>query len=431
MSTTPSSLPHVTRRQLLVGGVAAAGLPLALAACSSDGGSGGSDATLRGAWWGGAARHEKMKAIFDLFATQHDYAQVQTEFAEYGAYWERFATQAAGRNLPDVFGMTEQQVGDYGEALRDLQPYVDDGALDLSGYGQQFIDAGVVDGRLLMLFLGGTIPCIAYNSARLEAAGVTGDPGEWDWSQFHDAAVAVSASASSDHWGVDDGGGNVSLFDTFLRQHGKSVFSEDAIDHEQGDVEHWLTLWKELREDGGAPPYDVTSEYDGAPMTDTLFARGEVALSGRNHNHIPIIQPVIDDQLGYARFPLVDGGGPAAIVMGTYFSVADSAESDLAIEFLDFFANDTEAIALFEAEFGSLPSAAQREVVVGKVDEVMARSLEFGESVEDFSQIARPRPQGAVEATALFQAANESVALGESPADAAAAFYEQAVALTS
>ena len=429
MSTRPTPLP--SRRQLLAGGLAAGALPIALSACGSEDGSADSDSTLRGAWWGGAERHEKMNAIFDLFAEQHESAEVKTEFAEYGAYWERFATQAAADNLPDVLGMTEQQVGDYGSSLRDLQPYVDDGSLDLSGYGQQFIDAGMVDGRLLMVFLGGTIPCCAYNRDLLDGAGISTDPAEWDWAQFHDAAVALSGAGPDDFWGADDGGGNTSLFDTFLRQRGKSMFSEERIDHEQDDVEHWLTLWQELRDAGGAPPYDVTSEYDGAPMTDTLFARAEVAISGRNHNHIPIIQPVVDGALDYARFPIVDGGDAAAILMGTYFSVADSATSSLPIEFLSFFANDPGAIKLFEAEFGSLPSTAQRDIVIPEVDEAMAKSLEFGASVEGYSQIARPRPQGAVEAAALFTAANESVALGDSPSEAAAAYYEQAVALTS
>ena len=423
--------PNITRRQILVGGLATLALPATLSACSSGEDSESGADTLRGAWWGGAARHDKMNAIFDLFGEQHESATVRTEFAEYGAYWERFATQAAGGNLPDVLGMTEQQVGDYGTSLRDLQPHVDDGSLDLSGYGQQFVDAGMVDGRLLMLFLGGTIPCVAYNRDLLEGAGISGDPTDWDWSQFHDAAVSLSQSGPDTFWGTDDVGGNASMFDTFLRQHGKSMFSEAEINHEQAEVEEWLTLWMELRDQGGAPPYDVTSEYDGAPMTDTLFARAEVAMSGRNHNHLPIIQPVVDGELGYARFPLIDGGDPAAILMGTYFSVAESATSDLPIQFLNFFVNEPEAIEIFEAEFGALPSAQQRDIVIPQVDDAMARSLEFGESVEDYSQIARPRPQGAVEATALFLAANESVALGESPSEAAAAYYEQAVALTS
>src|SRR5687767_2942145 len=78
-----------------------------LAACSSEETkSGESDSEekveLRVAWWGGQARHDKMNELFDLFEEKNPNITVSREFTVENQYAEKFTTQAAGGNAPDV-----------------------------------------------------------------------------------------------------------------------------------------------------------------------------------------------------------------------------------------------------------------------------------------------------------------------------------------
>lgn len=415
--------PRVSRRTALGAGLAAIGLPLLFGAC----GRAETDPnTLRIAWWGGEARTAKMNRILDIWQERSG-VTMRREFAEYSAYWERFATQVAARNLPDLVSVTEQQVGEYASNLEDLRPRVDAGALDLSTWEPKYVEAGVVDGRLVQLFLGGTVPCLGYNRDALASFGLDGDARQWTWAQFSDACVAVSNAGAGDVWGSNDGGGSSPLFDTFLHQRGKGHFVDGALGWEPADLEEWLTRWQELREAGGVPPFDVTSQYQGAPFEDSQLARGEVVFQAANHNHVPIIQNYVDGALDYAMLPIDDAGEPAALVIGTYVAVsAASAGKVNAVAYLDFFVNDPEIITLFQADYGGLPSSVANEILAPSLEPATRASLDFYVEVEAISAIAPNWPPGGLQVLTLVQQANEAVALGETPAAAAQSCHAQA-----
>jgi multiple sugar transport system substrate-binding protein len=419
-----SSSP-ISRRAVLAGGLAAA-TTLLLTSCFRPGGGGGPSASadeFRIAWWGGEARTAKMNEILDLFEKQGG-ATISREFADYNAYWERFATQAAARNLPDLMSMTEQQVGQYATQLEDLQPYVDAGKLDLSSWDPKYIEAGTVDGRLLNLFLGGTIPSLAVNETAVAAAGL-GDPNDWSWEDFSDATLALVSKGVA-RWGSTDNGGVSQHFDSYLHQRGKGLIVDGALGWVPADLEEWLTHWHELRSAGGTPPIDVTSEMTSAPFEDTLLVRGDVVLQSANHNHVPILQTYVSDTLGSATVPVFAGGDRAAVNAGTYVALsANSAAHEKCVEYLDWFVNTPEVITIFQAEYGGLPSPDAAAILEPSLEPAVAKALSFYNSVEPVAQIVPNWPQGALQFLTLVREANENVALGTSPEEAAAACYEQ------
>lgn len=430
MSTSSHS---IDRRRFLLGGAAVLGTA-GLAACSDDrGGADDGSATLRMAWWGGAARHDKKNAIIDLYLEQNPEVTFNREFAEWSGYWERFATQGAGRNLPDIVGMTEQQVGDYNDLLTDLQPFIDDGTLDVSDFEDIYVEGGTVDGKLSMLFLGGTMPSLITNTGALGDVGVdAASSAEWDYEDLRAAARAISDAGDGSMWGVQDSGGDVGAFHTFLMQRGTRMFVDGQLGYTVDHLTEWLELWNSLRQDGCLPPFDVQTEFLGAPFEDTMLARGMVGMVIANHNHMPILQQSIEADLLLARPPVVTGGEPATLVTGTYVSIAENSQhQEIAADFLNFYVNDPQAITLFEAEYGVLPAQKQVDLIIDDVDAPMQRALDYATAVTDIAIIDTPRPVGGLEVAATILAANESVALGEAPAAVAATYHTQAESLLS
>lgn len=414
----------ISRRTVLIGGIAGLTLPWLLSGCAPS--SPNAARTMRYAFWGGDARIAKFAEIQDRYSEQAGIT-FSREFADFGAYWERFATQVAARSLPDIVSMTEQQVGEYAGQLEDLQPFVDANDLDLSSWGSKYVDAGVVDGRLVQLFLGGTIPSLVFNQSALEAAGVTGDPNTWDWQQFADTCTRIGAASDGDRWGTSDGGGSSQLFDTFLHQRGAGSFVDGAIGWEPADLEEYLTLWAELRDAGGAPPFEITSEYSTAPFEDREIVRGMTVFQVGNHNHLPGLQDYTDGVLQSATLPVVGRGDRAALNAGTYVSVAaNSPSKELAIGYLNWFVNDDEAITVFEAEYGGLPSEEANALLAPVVSEPVRRNIDFYDSVESIAEVVPPWPPQGQQMLTLIQQANESVALNRAkPAEAANTCFEQ------
>jgi multiple sugar transport system substrate-binding protein len=409
----------ISRRTVLAGGLAGITLPWLLSACAPGDTGGAAVRSLRYAFWGGESRIAKFATIQDLY-TEEFGITINREFAEYFPYWERFATQIAAKSLPDIVSMTEQQVGEYASQLEDLTPYIESGALDLSAWGQKYIDAGMVDGRFLQLFLGGTVPSLIYNKTALDAAGFTDDPNEWSWEKFSDVCVDLAAQGGQDHWGTSDGGGTSQQFDTFLHQRGKGNFIDQEIGWEPADLEEFLTLWAELRDAGGAPPFEITSEYSAGPFEDREIVRGYTVFQVGNHNHMPGLQGYTDGTLYNMTVPVVGRGDRVAMNAGTYVSVAATSNGkDAAVDYLNWFINTPEAIEVFEAEYGGLPSAEANESLIPIVSDPARRALEFFQSVVDVAEIVPPWPPQAAQMLTLIQQANESVALGRESAEAA------------
>ena len=390
------------------------------------------DASLRVAWWGGVDRNAKFEEIFDAWSAENPDVEIIPEPAEWGAYWDRFATQSIAGTLPDVFGMTERQVNVYSDLMLDLTPYIEDGRLDLSAYDEVFVDAGMVDGKFLMLNTGMTIPALLYNKPMFEKAGLE-MPEQMSLSEYRDLAVELGEAEGGPEWGASDDGGQVLGFDTFLRQRGKKLFTNEGLGFEEADWAEWLAFWEEMRQAGAVPPAAVTAEVQGAPQSDMLIARSRVGMMLVNHNKMPTLEKYTGGELGVALQPIVEGGEPIALMAGTYWGVhADSENPDAAVEFLDFFINNEDAVLAYAAELGALPSATGRDILAPTLDEANKALFEFTTAAFPYADVAGPRDPSSLQVEAFIGRSNQDVANGrETPESAAATYFAQAQSLMS
>ncbi|MEU3957541.1 substrate-binding domain-containing protein, partial [Streptomyces achromogenes] len=96
---------NLDRRTILkAAGASAATLGLAATTgCGGGSGSGNGTVTIRYSWWGAEERAKKINQSIALFEQKYPKIKVKTDFQTYDSFWEKFQTQAAGGNPPDVF----------------------------------------------------------------------------------------------------------------------------------------------------------------------------------------------------------------------------------------------------------------------------------------------------------------------------------------
>lgn len=90
--------------------------------------------TLSVAWWGGAARNERIEKTLDLYSELNPNVSFSTATNNFSDHYTAMATAAASSDLPDMWLLSaslwlNQFAGS--NQLLDLTPYIESGALDV------------------------------------------------------------------------------------------------------------------------------------------------------------------------------------------------------------------------------------------------------------------------------------------------------------
>lgn len=335
---------HLSRRGLLKGAGAAAGVS-ALAACGGvgGGGSGGSGGGLRYAFWGNNVRQQNYQQAFDLMAEQNEELALKVEFAEYSAFQERMTTQMAAGNVADIFWVPSPQVMTYysNELYRPLEGVE---SLDLSDYTEADIEDFLLDGEHNTMPFGIFVPVIRYNASFVEEDGVDW-PETWDWDGFAEFAKEY-AEETEDRWAVAYAADADLCFEGWLRQHGEELWTEDGrIGYTQEGLESWIAWWEDLREAGATP---TIGEQDGVGASwEDVGDRCLAWFSNSNHivddatmfpdvdfalSHLPV-DPSAPDGHQFLYFP-----------RQAIYAEASDANAELAGEVFNFTTGDVEML---------------------------------------------------------------------------------------
>ena len=165
----------VRLRGLRVAGAVLAVLGLWASGC---GGSPEGKVEIRYSWWGAKDRAELIQKTVALFEKKHPDITVKTDFQEYGDFWTKFNTQAAGGNPPDVFQNSIGFLKKYLDknVLLDLRPQVEAGNLRMDGFRDGLESVGEVDGRLLGVPVGVNTFALVYKSRSSGESASPRDP---------------------------------------------------------------------------------------------------------------------------------------------------------------------------------------------------------------------------------------------------------------
>ncbi|WP_221358792.1 ABC transporter substrate-binding protein [Streptomyces beigongshangae] len=233
----------VERRAVLraAAGASLATVGLAATAGCGDGGDGGpGDGTveIRFAWWGAEERAKRINRSIELFEEKYPKIKVKTDFQDYVAFWEKFQTQAAGGNPPDVFQNAVAFLRKYDRrsVLLDLKSQVDAGNLSLENFRSGIEKIGEVDGKLLGVPVGSNTMSLVIDEKVFEKAGVTPEQG-WTWDEYFGALKKIhdtqKVAGDTGYFGI------MYLYDLYLRQNGKAFFTEDGLGFDEADLTEW------------------------------------------------------------------------------------------------------------------------------------------------------------------------------------------------
>src|SRR5688572_15029459 len=138
---------------------------------------------LRLIWWGNPERDRRTHEAVELYQQKNPEVTIAPESYQWGDYWQKLATQAAGRNLPDVIQMDYRFIFEYARRgqLAELDPFVGN-QLQLADFDPNQLDSGKVDGKLYGISMGANSTSTVYNKTKLDELGVTlPDPTTWTY----------------------------------------------------------------------------------------------------------------------------------------------------------------------------------------------------------------------------------------------------------
>jgi len=390
-------------------------------------------AQLRMFWWGAKERAERTEKVNALFVQKNPGYSIAGETLGWTDYWPRLATQAAGRNAPDLIQMDYRYIFEYARrgALLPLDSYVSKG-LNLADFSPEAVNSGKVDGKIYGVSLGLNSTALMFDKAAIEGFGVKPPESGLTWAQFGDLAVEIAKAAKRPgFFGVQDAARFEPALEVWMRQRGKALYTDDGkLGFDEKDIGEWFAYWDDLRKRGGCASPEVQA-LDNGEIDTSLLTLGKSAMVFAHSNQLVGFQALSKGKLGMVMYPV--GAKPGQYLkpamMMSIFARTKSPEE--AVKVLDFFVSNTEAGLLLGVERGVPASSAVRKAVEPTLDELGRTMAQYiGYASDKVGSLPPPPPQGAGEIQQVLRRVNEQIGFGKlSVAQGATQFIAEAKAV--
>lgn len=352
------------------------------------------DVELNFGWWGNQVRDEVTKNACDYFSEVYPNITFNLNAQTWNDYWPQMQTFAASDMLPDIMQQDYAFIEQWVEAgnLLDLTPYVESGALDLSNISPSIVDTGrsSSDGHIYAVCAGENAPALLYNKTLTDELGIE-VPDNMTWDQFAELSKKIYEESG---YGVIYGNTNSENpltyyarglgHQAFFEADGLSTSVEEMTGYYQrlldGVSEGWMYDTNKIANVSEAtiPEYPLVYGTDPSVRTWVAFAFS---------NQLSAYQAAAEAdgiELGITSWPENNPTQANYLKPGQFFSITtDTKNPDLAVAFLNYLINDTQAGILLQAERGvpaSTKVAADIADAVGEKDPtypVIVKYLEF------------------------------------------------------
>lgn len=386
------------------------------------------------AWWGNQTRNERTQSVLDLYQTLNPDISIDPQFVAWSDYWNKLATASAGHTLPDVIQMDYQYLVQYvsNNLLIDLNPYVADGTLDISGINAGIITSGSVDGGLYAVCLGVNAPALLYNKTLLDANGLAVKDG-----MTLDEFIALSKEVyEKTGYKTNIGFGSDHVFDYLLRGEGKTEFTGAELTTTVEDAEAYFKMYEDGVKDGWHLGSEVFAETAiGSVEQDPLVYGSDPSTMSWCaffwSNQMTAVQAAAPEgvEIGITTWPSVNPDLSNYLKPSMFFSVSvDSVIPAEAVKIVDYFTINLECNNILLGERGIPASSVVAAAISPLLDEINQKVQAYIDYVSGHSTpVPKPIPNGATEVFALADELQEQVCYGATDAATAAAqFVEQA-----
>lgn len=418
----------VSRRAMLLGGASSFGCAWISRVARAQ-----QQTRLRMFWWGSKERADRTFKANGLYVARNADIKIDGETLSWADYWPRMATQAAGRNVPDIVQMDYRYIFEYARrgALLPLNDLMGK-ALDIADFGESSINAGAVDGKLYGINLGNNSTALIVAADAYRQVGVTPPGPGTTWEQFADLAAQYTKAAAKDrHYGTQDAGGVEPAFEVFVRQRGKDLYGPDGkLGFSADDAAAWFAYWDAMRKAKACAPADIQA-LDKLNIESNLLTLGNAAVAFAHSNQLVGYQAVNPKALTLTELPA--GAKPGAYLKPSmFFSLsAGTKNAEAAARVVNFFVKDAEAVKALGVERGVPASKASREIVAGTLDGLGKAMLDFVSSLTDrVGPLPPPPPKGAGEIQFVLLRINEEIGFGKTtPRDGGAKLVAEAASI--
>jgi len=426
----------LNRRQFLIGagGLAAAATTMGLAACapgSTGGGSqggGGGGTNLALAWWGNPTRNKNTQAMIDAYMKANPDVKISGQPGEFNSYWDKLATQTAGGQAPDIIQMDMNYISEYGTrgALLDL------GSIDTSKFVEGTVDSGKINGKLVGINAGINSALIFANPKVFEKAKMDLPTDKtWTWDQLIEVGAEVASKAGVP-FGIAALMGSDALFGTFVRQHGKELFTENGLGFDVAEAQAWYDLMLKGQKAKAFGTPEQASEESAKPLDQSAIVVGTAAMQYYNSNQLEAVSNAAGgDLMKMLRGPSLAG---KATERKTWYKAsmlwsasAKTKNPDAAKAWINWFANTPDAANIDLAERGIPPNS---EILAEVTPKLSAAQKSVAKYIEDIkSEVGTtpiaPPPGGGTIATVLFRHGIDVLFGKTSAADGAQKFVDE------
>jgi pectin-derived oligosaccharide transport system substrate-binding protein len=427
----------LNRRQFLIGagGLAAAATTMGLAACApgssgggSQGGGGGGGTNLALAWWGNPTRNKNTQAMIDTYMKANPDVKISGQPGEFNSYWDKLATQTAGGQAPDIIQMDMNYISEYGTrgALLDL------GSIDTSKFVEGTVDSGKINGKLVGINAGINSALIFANPKIFEKAKMNLPTDKtWTWDQLIEVGAEVASKAGVP-FGIAALMGSDALFGTFVRQHGKELFTENGLGFDVAEAQAWYDLMLKGQKAKAFGTPEQASEESAKPLDQSAIVVGTAAMQYYNSNQLEAVSNAAGgDLMKMLRGPSLAG---KATERKTWYKAsmlwsasAKTKNPDAAKAWINWFANTPDAANIDLAERGIPPNS---EILAEVTPKLSAAQKSVAKYIEDIkSEVGTtpiaPPPGGGTIATVLFRHGIDVLFGKTSAADGAQKFVDE------
>jgi multiple sugar transport system substrate-binding protein len=424
----------VSRRQFLIGaGLAAAATSGGLAACApgSGGGGGGGGTNVALAWWGNPTRNTNTQAEIDAYVKANPTVKIQGQPGDFSSYWEKLATQTAGGTAPDIIQMDMGYIAEYGSrgALADLSK------VDVSKFVEGTVESGKIDGKLVGINAGINTLMILANPTIFEKAKVDiPDDKTWKWDELMDVSAEVAAKAGVP-FGITGLFGSDVFFGTWLRQHGKELFTPEGPGFDLADATEWFELMVKFEKAGAIGTAQQISEEglgpSAKPLAQSAIVVGTAAMALSNSNQLEANNAASGKTLKMLRSPSQTGKATdrkAWYKASMLWSVsAKSKNQDAAIAWINWWVNSTEAADLDKAERGIPANSELQKHILPNLTPAQQTVSKFITDIkpELATTPIAPPPGGGTTVEVMFRNMTDVLFGRANAADAAKKFYDE------
>ena len=362
-------------------------LAVSLTACGAgkdnpeteDSGS-GDEVTLRFSWWGGDSRHQATLDVIELYESKHPGIKIEAEYGGADGYKDKRMTEMAGKNAPDIMQIDAPwlyEMQTQFDAFADLSEFAD--VLDMSGFDEEFISSQCsLDGTVYGLPTGINGTYMLMNTAILEAAGV--DPAqEWTWDSLLEDGAKVHASDPEAYFlNLDQHSLTYHVLRPYIKQLTGNQFMNDdyTIGFTEEQLAEGLTYIKQLFDEGVMEPASESFMYIDAFYDNPIWANNKVGADIDWTSSLSARMAGFADTAAVTKVPQMENAKDTGILVrpAQIMCISNTSEHQKeAAEFIDFFLNDEEAIAILKLE-RSVPAteAARKQLEEsGDLDEIV------------------------------------------------------------